>query len=112
VTVKETTNDPNFLNYDELDKENARQRLLTMESEMTMEKIKKIVQKLQKTHEDIQYLKSELSSREDNILSSVKRTIHLQIKEIMPSGSENIRLNLEEDDKSDSNSISTISTNK
>jgi len=72
------------LNYEELGRENRRNKKLNVEGEIAINKVKQIVGSLKKMREDIDNLKGELEKRQEKILRSIKTAIYNQIAEMLP----------------------------
>ena len=72
------------LNYEEMGRENQRNKKLNAESEISINKIKDIVGDLKRVREEIELLKEDLEQRQDKILYSLKKTIYSQVAEILP----------------------------
>ena len=72
------------LNYEELGRENRRNKKLNVEGEIALNKVKQIVASLKKMREEIDTLKGDLEKRQEKILRSIKSTIYNQIAEMLP----------------------------
>jgi hypothetical protein len=102
-----------MINYEEVDKENAKNKLLNIESEITMAKIQNILMRLKKQKEDIDELNAILSKRQTRILQLIQQTIRNQILEMLPESENNVHIRLHnEDDDNNSSSMSTINNSK
>lgn len=96
------------MNYEELGRENRRNKKLNVEGEIAINKVKQIVAGLKKMREDIDTLKSDLEKRQEQILKSIKSTIYNQIAEMLPEDT-NKRVVYDDDDMITASPASSVS---
>jgi len=96
------------VNYEELGRENRRNKKLNVEGEIAINKVKQIVAGLKKMREDIDTLKSDLEKRQEQILKSIKHTIYQQIAEMLPEDN-NKRVVYDDDDMITASPASSVS---
>lgn len=96
------------VNYEELGRENRRNKKLNVEGEIAINKVKQIVAGLKKMREDIDTLKSDLEKRQEQILKSIKSTIYNQIAEMLPEDT-NKRVVYDDDDMITASPASSVS---
>jgi hypothetical protein len=77
-------------NYDEIDKENKKQKYLSEESKVVIERIGEIISEIKFLKEDTLKLSENLKVRQDNVIDKVRKVISQQISQMIPSTNDQI----------------------
>ena len=75
-------------NYDEIDKENKKQKYLSEESKVVIERIGDIISEIKFLKEDTLKLSESLKVRQDNVIDKVRKVISQQISQMIPNAND------------------------